>query len=233
MIAPIRKKRALAPDAETLRLGELLIKHADRIWEAEREVASRYADRSKTLVTFSSSVLGGTVVAMGLTLTRIDRLDLPTWAIVALAIVNLVLLGCCLWYLMRVPVFALRSVVFPTQAEQTYQRSLTSGHPGTERDKAPDDHPNISTPLRVPTASHELILPPEFLDYAVMKIESGTAIVAAQILQAAEELRERNLREKHRIQAGEESLTVGLRWVFVAIIAILAQFSLGLMAFPS
>lgn len=232
MIAPIRKKRALSPDAEMLRLGELLLNHADRIWEAEREVASRYADRSKTLVTFSSSVLGGTVVAMGLTLTRIDRLDLSLWAIVILTIVNLVLLGCCLFYLMRVPIFLLRSVVFPIKAENSYQKDVTLPPLGSPRGEVSQAH-GETPPLRVPTASHELILPAEFLEYAAMKTESGTAIVAAQILQAAEELRERNLREKHRIQAGEESLTVGLRWVFGAIIAILAQFSLGLMAFPS
>ena len=61
------------------------------------DAVDRYAERversSKTLVTFSSSVLGGTVVAMGLTLTRIDRLDLSLWAIVILTIVNLVLLA--------------------------------------------------------------------------------------------------------------------------------------------
>lgn len=232
MIAPIRKKRSLSPDAETLCLGELLMRHADRIWEAEREVASRYADRSKTLVTFSSSVLGGTVVAMGLTLTRIDRLDLPLGAIIILAAINLGLLGCCLFYLMRVPVFLLRSVVFPTKAESSYQKGLTSSPPGSARGDV-SGVPSETPPLRVPTASHELILPAEFLEYAAMKTESGTAIVAAQVLQASEELRERNLREKHRIQAGEESLTVGLRWVFGAIIAILAQFSLGLMGFPS
>ena len=212
------------------------MKHADRIWEAEREVAARYADRSKTLVTFASSVLGGTVVAMGLTLTR-TRMELPLWAVLIFTVISLGLLGFCLFYLIRVPVFLLRSVVFPTQAENSYKQDIVGQLAEIERSEQPVMETETSgesgaKTQRVPTASHELILPAEFLEYAGTKADSSTAIVAAQILQAAEELRERNLREKHRIQAGEESLTVGLRWVFGAIIVILAQFFLGFIAFP-
>lgn len=243
--APRRAERV----AESHRLGAMLIEHADRVWEAEREVAARYFERSKTIVTFASGLLGGTVVAVALALGRATRLDLDPWAVGVLLALNLVVLGACVFFLLQVPVLLLHSVVFPFAAAMTLRKDLYKKLVELEACESqtemaafepPSRSPSKTDPeagstnqrpmgFRAPSASHELLLPVEFLEFASTNADSGMTIVSAQILQASEDLRARNLREKHRIQAGERALVNGLRCVFVAIIVVIAQFSLGLM----
>jgi hypothetical protein len=196
---------------EAVRIGHEFVAHAQRIWVAEKEIADRYAARARTLVTLASSVLGGTLLALGAVLIKLtDKAwAFPFgWRICAAALVVLAVVVAS-YFMLKVPILVLRSVRYPDEAKIQYWRDM-----GREREAR-----RKTGEANRPTASYHLDLPEQFLDWVTVESDPALVVIGTQHLKAAEDLRARNRREKHRLQAGEVALTNGLRasWIIVAI----------------
>jgi len=196
-----------APGAKAL--GDLLVRHGDRLWEAEREVADRHADRVRVLVTLASTLVGGQVVALLKVLS--DVTDAGLGAVLA-TIASLVLaapVAFAAWKMLETLIFLLYSMRPPVEAADLHREDRKKAA-GSDPGRPPD------TP---PTASYELDLPEEFLEWAMEHSSEPEAIVFSQIAHAAGELRRRNLRERYRILAAERAFAWGLRATLVFVLA--------------
>lgn len=154
-------------------------------------------------------MLGGTLVVLGATLLKLTEFGVLV-GIGGRVIIGLLVFGVVSasgYYLLKVPILVLRSVRYPVEA----QARLWDDRVKDAANRA-DGGPRV-----FPTASHRLSLPEEFLDWITMEGDPVLVVIGTQHLQAAEDLRSRNRREKHRLQAGEIAMTRGLRTSLLAV----------------
>lgn len=190
--------------------------HAERMWQAEQRVAERYADRVKLITTQIIAVLAATTVAFSSLMinTRNDEKELLI--IITLSVLTLLYTLSAAFMILALSRL-LHSSQYPMRAAEEYFSSM----------KGDQDQQGPKSP---PTASWELALPPEYLEWMSEELDPEIQSVVLQVLQAVKDLQNRNLKERFRIRAGESAMikgfwfALGFLLVFAVIYAIILWF---------
>jgi hypothetical protein len=192
------------------------IDHADRVWRAHCEVAERYAARGRTLLTLATTMLGGSVVALGTGLGKISSLGLPLGWRVAVLVLSLAVVGVTLFYLVSAMAGILDSRRLSQKAEVLGRRDRVP--PAAE---LPGEPPPKPGPV---VAAQELFYSHATLEQIQRELDPLAFLTASKLLVAARDLERRNIRQRYRIQAAEQDLgkaSVGVGLTLLVFLAIL------------
>ncbi|MEM7628722.1 MAG: hypothetical protein AAF356_04785 [Planctomycetota bacterium] len=209
--------------------GRMIIEHGERMWGAEREVSERYATRTRLLVTLAVTLVGGNGVLLVSLLQVVVDADVSGWKTAAILLLSSVLFAGAIWNLVGVVVFLLNSRAFPAPAARAVLK-----------DHRKANVPEVATPVEgdafieadrrlTSTASLELALPDEFIEWIEKNADPMAVIIASQVIHAAQDLQRRNAKERYRLRAGEESLVLGMRFTLGYALAFVTLFGLLLV----
>lgn len=188
-------------------LGKALIDHADRMWSAEREIASRYAERVRHLVTVSTGLLAAATAGV-LAFLRLAPTQGLGWGF------RLLIVAVVGWNLLWMARSLVTSIIVVLRLPLPARRgpSAAGERAASATEGAWENGP--------PTASWLLSPPAGFLDQVKPALDPSVFILATRVMSATEDLRLRNIREKNRIVQGEADLAKGILrtfWLFVTL----------------
>jgi len=188
-------------------VSKIIMDHADRMWQAEQVVAERYASRTRLLVTQTIAILGAITVALGTIIIKPDWNTVSPTASSTLLLAGFTIYAAASFKLIQALVRLLHSSGYPFQASRALKEEFTKA---AEADQ-------LNPPY---TASGELVLPDEFLVWLEDNLDAEVQIVLSQILHAAENLRNRNMKERFRVRSGESAMIWGF-WLSLIFLLVL------------
>ena len=194
-------------------LPQTILDHAERMWQAEQNVAERYASRTKLLTTQALTILGAITVAFSTIIINIKHDELTKTLSVSLFIFIL-LYALSIFNLVRSLARLLHSSQYPFKAAKEYRDQFmpTSGVETVETPES--EKPQTPKPS---SSSCELALPNDYLKWLEDNVDPEILIVFSQITHAAKDLQNRNIRERFRIRSGEAAIMWGF-WLGLAFL---------------